>query len=262
MGELEQVYEAALETLRRGEPAAVATVIEARGSTPREVGAKMLVYADGRTVGTVGGGPLEAWVIEKAQMALAEGQSRELEYRPVDEERGAQDVCGGDMRFFVEVLLPRSTLLIIGGGHIGQAVAELGALLGYRVAVLDERAEMVTPERFPQANALLSGPLDKELRAFPLTSQTYVVLVTPHHAFTGDERALAVLAERPVAYVGLLGSHRRSQATFERARALGVPGESLARVHTPIGLNIGAETPREIAVSILAEIIAVQRGKA
>jgi len=248
MGELEQVYEAALETLRRGEPAAVATVIEARGSTPREVGAKMLVYADGRTVGTVGGGPLEAWVIEKAQMALAEGQSRELEYRPVAEERGAQDVCGGDMRFFVEVLLPRSTLLIIGGGHIGQAVAELG--------------EMVTPERFPQANALLSGPLDEELRAFPLTRQTYVVLVTPHHSFTGDERALAVLAERPVAYVGLLGSHRRSQATFERARALGVPDESLARVHTPIGLDIGAETPREIAVSILAEIIAVQRGKA
>jgi xanthine dehydrogenase accessory factor len=259
VGELEQVYEAALEALRRGEPAAVATVIGARGSTPREVGAKMLVYADGRMVGTVGGGPLEAWVIKKAQTALAEGQSRELEYRPTDEKREAQDACGGDMRFFVEVLLPRPTLLIIGGGHIGQAVAELGALLGYRVAVLDERAEMVTPERFPQANVLLSGPLDEKLGAFPVTSQTYVVLVTPHHSL--DEKALAVLAERPAAYVGLLGSHRRSQATFERARALGVPDESLARVHTPIGLGIGAETPREIAVSILAEIIAVQRGK-
>jgi len=258
--ELERVYEAALEAIRRGEPAALATVIEARGSTPREAGAKMLVYADGRTVGTVGGGGLEARVIEEARAALAEGRSRELEYRLVDEERGDPGICGGNMRLLVEVLLPRPTLLIIGAGHIGQAVAELGAFLGYRVAVLDERAEMVTAERFPQADVLLSGPLDEQLRAFPLTERTYAVLVTPHHSL--DEKALAVLAERPTAYVGLIGSRRRTRATFGRARALGISDEFLARVQTPIGLDIGAETPKEIALSILAEIIAVQRGKA
>lgn len=257
--ELERVYEAALEAIRRGEPAAVATVIEARGSTPREAGAKMLVYADGRTVGTVGGGPPEAWVIEEARAALVEGQPRVLQYQPVGQEGRAIDACGENMRFLIEVLLPRPTLLIIGAGHIGQAVAELGAFLGYRIAVLDERAEMVTPERFPQADVLLAGPLDEQLRNFPLTEQTYAALVTPHHS--RDEKALAVLAEQPVPYVGLIGSRRRTQATFKRARAMGVPDEFLARVHTPIGLDIGAETPREIALSIVAEVLAVQRGK-
>jgi xanthine dehydrogenase accessory factor len=257
--EVKRVYEAALEAIRRREPVAVATVIEARGSTPRNAGAKMLVYADGRTVGTVGGGALEARVIEEAREAIAEGQSRELESRLSEQERGDPRICGGDMRFFIEVLLPRATLLIIGGGHIGQALAELGAFLGYHVAVLDEREEIVTAERFPQADALFSGPLGEQLQATALTDQTYAVLVTPHHSL--DEKALAVLAEHPVAYIGLLGSRRRTQATFERARAMGVPDEFLARIHTPIGLNIGAETPREIAVSILAEIIAVQRGK-
>jgi len=257
--ELERVYKAALDAIQRGEPAAVATVIEAQGSTPRKAGAKMLVYADGRTVGSVGGGALEARVIEEARAALADGQSRELHYRPDDRAGDSQDVCGGDMRFFVEVLLAGPTLLIIGAGHVGQALAEQGAFLGYHITVLDERAELVTAERFPQAHRLLSGSLDGQWMAVPLTDRTYAVLVTPHHA--PDERALAVLAEHPVAYVGLLGSRRRTQSTFERARALGVPDEFLARVHTPIGLDIGAETPREIAVSILAEIIAVQRGR-
>lgn len=259
MEELERVYQAALEAIRRGEPAAVATVIEACGSTPRQAGAKMLVYADGRTVGTVGGGPLEARVVEEARAALAEGRPRELVHRGTDEERGDPSMCGGDMRLFIEVLLPRPTLLVVGGGHIGQAVAELGAFLGYRIAVLDERAEMVTVERFPQADVLLSGPLDGQLRAFPLTEQTYAVLVTPHGS--PDEKALAALAGHRLVYVGLLGARRRAQATFERARALGVSDEFLARVHTPIGLDIGAETPHEIAVSILAEVIAAQREK-
>ncbi len=149
--EIERVYKAALEAIRQGESAAMATVIEARGSTPRGVSSKMLIYADGRTVGTVGGGGVEARVIKEAKAAIADGQPRELDYRLVDEARGDPGICGGDMRVFVEALAPRPTLLIIGGGHVGQAVAELGAFLGYRVAVMDERPGMITPERFPQA---------------------------------------------------------------------------------------------------------------
>jgi len=257
--ELEKVYQAILETLREGQAAAVATVIEARGSTPREAGAKMLVRADGTLVGTVGGGGVEARVIEAALEAIAAGRSRMLEYRLVDEERGDPGICGGDMRVFVEVLPPRPLLLILGGGHIGQALAELGAFLGYRIAVLDERPALVTAERFPWAQTRLAGDLAGQVAAFPLDAQTYVVMVTPHH--TLDDKVLAVLAERPVAYVGLIGSRRRTAATFERARQAGVDEAFLERVHTPIGLDIGAETPREIAVSIIAEIIAVQRGK-
>ena len=250
----EDIYEAALDAIRRGEPAALATVVEAGSSAPRDAGAKMLVYADGRTVGTVGGGPPEAWVIDQARQALAEGRPRLLE-RPLEED--GEDVCGGDARFFVDVLLPPPTLLIIGAGHIGQAVASMGAWLGYRIAVLDERAELISAERLPRADALLSGPLGERLRDFPLTEQTYAVLVTPHHS--PDEKALSVLAQQPVAYVGLLGSSRRTQATFKRARAIGVQSSFLERVHTPIGLDIHAETPREIALSILADVTAVRR---
>lgn len=257
MEEMERVYEAALEAIRRGEPAALATVIETRGSTPREVGAKMLILADGQTVGTVGGGPLEAQVIEDARIALSEGQSRQCQYQATGKPHDVADTCGGDVRLFIEVLRPRPTLLIVGAGHIGQAVAELGSFLGYRVAVLDERADMVTAERFSQADLLLPGPLEEQLQMIELTKQTHAVLVTPHHSH--DERALAVLAEHPVAYVGMLGSRRRTQTTFERARGLGVPDGFLTRVHTPIGLDIGAQTPREIAISIVAEVIAVQR---
>jgi xanthine dehydrogenase accessory factor len=234
----------------------MATVIETHGSTPRRAGAKMLIYASGRTVGTVGGGPLEAWVIEQALEALAEGRCRLL-HRPTG--ANTEDVCGGDMRFFVEVPLPRATLLIIGAGHIGQAVAAIGAQLGYRIAILDERPELATPERLPEADVLLSGPLGEELEQFPLTEQTYVVIVTPHHSL--DEKALAVIARYPVPYVGLLGGQRRTKATFERARQMGIPDAFLKRIDTPIGVDIAAETPREIAVSILAAVIAARRGE-
>lgn len=258
--ELERVYQAILETVREGKPAAVATVIEAGGSTPRGVGAKMLVLADGRTVGTVGGGGVESRVIEEAKAAIAEGRSREVAYSLRDEARGDPGVCGGDMRIFIEVLPARPILLILGAGHVGQAVAELGAFLGYRIAVADERPELVTVERFPWAEVRLAGDLAEQMAGFPLDGQTHVVMVTPHH--TLDDKVLRVLAERPTAYVGLIGSHRRTALTFQRAREAGVPEGFLAGIHTPIGLDIGAETPREIAVSILAQIIAVQRGKA
>lgn len=255
--EMELVYEAVLDALRQGEPAALTTVIEARGSTPRGVSAKMLVYADGRTVGTVGGGDVESHVIREAKEAIAAGEAREVHYRPVDQESSDVDVCGGDMRIFVEPLAPQPLVVIIGAGHVGQAVAELADYLGYRIAVLDERPELVTAERFPWAETLLAGDVTEKVRALGVDEQTYLVMVTPHHSL--DEKILEVVADRPFAYVGLIGSRRRTMHTFERAREAGVPEAVLERVHTPIGLDIGAETPREIAVSIMAEIIAVQR---
>lgn len=257
--ELERVYEAILEALRAGKPAAVATVVEVAGAAPRHAGAKMLVLADGSTVGTVGGGGVEARVIEEAKAAIAEGRSRELRYRLRDPERGDPGVCGGDMRILIEVLPVRPTLLILGAGHVGQAVAELGAFLGYRIVVMDERPGLATPERFPWAEACITGNLAEEVARFPIGPQTWVVMVTPH--YENDASVLAALAKHSPAYVGLIGSRRRTALTFQRAKELGVPEAWLEKVHTPIGLDIGAETPREIAVSILAEIIAVQRGK-
>lgn len=252
----ETIYEQALDALRRCEAVAVVTVVESSGSGPREPGAKMLVFLNGETVGTVGGGAPEARVIRQALDALAHGQSRLLR-RP--ERQEAHDPCGEGMSFFVDVLLPRPTLLVVGAGHIGQAVASLGAWLDYRVVVLDERESMVSRERFPDADLLVSGPVNERLQSLPLTDRVYVLIVTPHHS--PDEEALAVLWRRDAAYVGLLGGRRRTEATFERARALGVSDGYLRRVHTPIGLDINAETPREIALSILADVTAVRRGR-
>jgi xanthine dehydrogenase accessory factor len=257
--EIRQVYAAALEAIDRGEPVAMVTILETRGSTPRNASSKMLVFPNGRIVGTVGGGGVEARVLEEAKAALDERRCRELHYNLVNEELGDPGICGGSMRLLVEVLNPRPALLIVGGGHVGQAVAQLSALLGYRIVVLDERPDMVTSERFPQAELRLTGDLVQQMAEFPLTAQTFVVMVTPHH--TSDEKLLATLKDRPVAYVGLIGSRRRTAHTFQRARESGVPEELLERVHTPVGLDIGAETPMEIAVSVVAEIIAVQRGR-
>jgi len=247
--EMEPVYRAALEALRQGDLAAVVTVVGTQGSTPREAGAKMLVYADGRRVGTVGGGDVEAQAIDEAQAGMAEGYPREIRCQT----RGGH----GEMRLFIEVLAPPATLLILGAGHVGQAVAELGAFLGYRVVVVDERDELIRPDHFPRAHDVRRGDFAEELTNLAMNERTYVVIVTPH-AYA-DERILAALADEPVAYVGLIGSSRRTAHTFRRAREAGVPEELLDRVHTPIGLDIGAETPREIAVSIVAEIIAAQR---
>ena len=255
MDPTESIYEAALKAIRGGNPAAMATVVGAPVPGPRGPGAKMLIYDDGRTLGSVGGGEVEAWVIDHAREMLSEGRSGLLE-RPWDDDN-VQDVCGGHTCFFVEVILPHPTLLILGGGHIGQAVASIGAWLGYRVVVVDERESLLSAERFPDADALISGPPEEMLHQIPLTERTYAVLVTPHHS--PDERALSVLAEQPVAYVGLLGSSSRTRATFGRARDVGVPDAFLKHIHTPIGLDIHAETPREIALSILADITAVRR---
>ena len=250
----EAIYEAAVQALRGGEVVALATIVEAGPSSPRAPGAKMLVYSDGRTLGTVGGGPSEAWVVENAREALSEGRSRLIHWSP----EGGRDVCADELTCFVDVLLPEPTLLIVGAGHIGQAVASMGAWLGYRIIVLDERPSAVSSEHFPDADALLCGPLREELESYPLGEHVYVVLVTPHHS--PDEDALAVLVDRDVPYVGLLGSTRRTEATFDRARARGVPDAFLEQIHTPIGLDIGAETPKEIALSILADITALRRG--
>jgi xanthine dehydrogenase accessory factor len=254
--ELGRVYEALLAALRKGEPAAVATVIGASASAPRRIGAKMVVYSDGRTVGTVGGGRGEARVIEAALAALRDGKPREAEFATA--EGTDEAACAGSSRVLIEVLPVRPTVLIVGAGHVGQALAVLAAFLGYRVVVIDERVELLTSERFPHADQMVPSPPDEALRDLPLGAQTFVVFVTPHQA--RDELALAVLAQRPVAYIALMGGHRRTKATFDRARELGVPSEFLSHVHTPAGLSIGAESPREIAVSIVAEIIGVARG--
>jgi xanthine dehydrogenase accessory factor len=258
MEEHEAVYEAILDALRSGQSACVLTVIEARGSTPREVGTKMLLRADGSTVGTVGGGALEAAALADAGRALADGESRIGKYSLLGQTKQDLGVCGGEASVFIEVLQAKPTLLVVGAGHVGQPLAEFGHLLGFRTVVADDRPEFANVARFPKADELVVAPLDELTNQVTITPRTFVVIVTRGHEH--DELVLRQVVSSPAAYVGMIGSRRKVRTVFERLRADGVPKENLARVYAPIGLRTGGQTPAEIAVSILAEIVSVQHG--
>jgi len=243
------------EALAHGEPVALCTVVQAEGSTPRGPGAKMLVRADGTTLGSVGGGAVEADVTRQALEILRGGASRLADYTLRDE--GDPGICGGQVTVFIDALAPAPTLLIVGAGHVGQMVAQMGRLQGYRVVVCDDRAEYANPETLPAADRILVGPLPDVLADVPITSDTCAVIVTRGHK--DDEAALGYLLDKGAGYLGMIGSTRKVQTVFEHLRAAGATEEQLARVHAPIGLRIGAQTPAEIALCILAEILLVRR---
>lgn len=254
---MDLVQRALLEALQKETPAAVATVVKTLGSSPRAVGAKMLVYADGSIVGSVGGGEMEQRVIHEALAALDEAQPRYLDFTLSNPDRGDPLVCGGEMEIFVEPLLTTPTLLIAGAGHVGAACAHLGKFLGMRVVVTDDRPEFLSREKFPTADELRPGDPVEQLRATRITARTYIVLVTRAH--TLDTQVLRAALDTPAAYIGMLGSKRRVLTVFETLKKEGISQAALARVHAPIGLPIGADTPQEIAVSVMAEVIAVMR---
>jgi xanthine dehydrogenase accessory factor len=256
--EKEQVYEAVLAAIRAGEPGCLLTLIEARGSTPRETGAKMLLRADGSTVGTIGGGPMEAAALRDASQAMAEGTSRVANYSLLGESSTDLGVCGGEARVLIEVLLPKPTLLIAGAGHVGQPLAQFGQQLGFRIVVADDRAEFANTDRFPGADELIVGPFAELGQRFVPSPRTYVVIATRGHEF--DEVVLKQVVNSPAAYIGMIGSRNKVRSVFDTLMAAGVNKDRLARVYAPIGLRTGGQTPAEIAVSVLAEIIAVQHG--
>jgi xanthine dehydrogenase accessory factor len=255
---MESLYERVAEAVSQGESVALVTLVRVKGSTPRELGSKMVVYADGRIEGTIGGGAMEGATIAAAREAIAQGASRLEHYELREPEEGDLGICGGEADVFIDVAMPRPTLLIVGAGHVAMLVAEIGHLCGYRIVVLDDRAEMVTAERFPHAAERKAGEIVELLGACNLTPSTYVVIVTRGHAH--DEDALRTVLDSQAAYVGMIGSRRKVRTTFGRLVASGASEALLRKVHAPIGLDIGAQTPAEIAVSILAEITLLRKG--
>lgn len=237
---------------------ALATVVRAQGSVPRHAGTKMLVYPDGSFEGTVGGGDLENRVIRAAQEALQDGQARLLHYAFQDVSQGDVGVCGGEMEVFVDPIQPPATVLVVGAGHVGSAVAALAKWLGFRVVVADDRPEYATPESAPGADEYVIGPLSSLPKQVPITSQTYVMLTTRGVAV--DVEGLPSLLETPAAYIGIIGSRRRWEVAAQQLTEKGVPPEQLKRVTSPMGLELNAETPEEIALSMLAQIVMQRRG--
>lgn len=237
----------------QGESVALATVVKARGSVPRQAGAKMLVYADGRTSGTIGGGEMESRVIAEAEQALANGRPHLLNYSLVDPKRGDPGLCGGEVEVYLEPYLPPATVFIFGCGHVGQALAAQAHLAGFRVVVSDDRPELATPEHIPHADRHLSGSPAETLAAEPIHTNTFVALVTRNVKL--DREILTLILPSPARYIGVMGSRRRWTHTSKLLLEAGIAENELARVCSPLGLDIHAETPAEIAVSIMAEII-------
>jgi len=234
------------------------TVIRAQGSTPQRAGAKMLVFADGRTVGTIGGGCYENDAIGRARAAITDGRSTVVKFDLNDDfaqENGL--ICGGQMEVHIDPLQPDPHLYIVGAGHVGFELGRIASAAGFHLHVIDDREKFASAERFPGAEVIVE-PIPEWLHAASIPSTAFVVVVTRGHQHDLD--AMRALAARDLRYLGLIGSRAKIARIYDALAAEDMPVECLERVHAPIGLEIGAVTPAEIAVSILAELIAVRRG--
>ncbi len=252
------IYEAVVDLEQQGESGALCTIIRSRGSTPRHQGSKMLVYEDGRFIGTVGGGEVEGRVMQEALRAIQDGQARLLSYDMVNPKEGDPGVCGGTVEVYVEPLLPKPTIVVIGGGHVGKAVAHLAKWMGFRVAVSDDREAFCTPEANPDADQFYPVRMQDLPKKMKITPQTYIVMTT--RGVQVDVEGLPPLLDTTAGYIGVIGSRRRWAITQKSLQEAGVPEEKINRVVSPIGLELNAETPEEIAVSIMAEIIMLRNG--
>jgi len=252
------VYRALLEAQEKGLMAALATVIRTQGSMPRHAGSKMLIYPDGRFVGTIGGGMLESRIIADAQAAMADGQTRIVSYTLNNIKDGDPGVCGGSGDIFIEPVVASPTLVVIGCGHVGKALAELGKWMGFRVVVSDDRPEFCNPQFIPNMDEYILAKPSKVAERISVNPQTYVACTT--RGVPVDLEMFPTLLNVNIPYIGVIGSRRRWALTVKALEERGFKQEQLAHIHAPIGLEIGAETPQEIAVSIMAEIIMARRG--
>lgn len=258
---MKEVLEAALRAEESGEPAALVTVVATEGSTPQKAGAKMLVYPDGRIVGTIGGGCVEAEMTWRARQVIETRKPQMASYDLTADQAGEDGlVCGGRMQVFIEPVEGTPTLCLFGAGHVAQPLARMAKAVGFRVEVADDRVKFANRARFPEADLVLVEEMPEAARRMTLGRNTYAVVVTRGHK--GDTQALEAVVGKGLRFVGLLGSRPKLVHLVVGLEEKGVPAEDLAEVRCPLGIEIGATSPEEIAVSILAELIAVRRGVA
>ena len=250
------IFQALVELEKNNQPAALCTVTKSEGSTPRHVGSKMLVYSDGKFIGTVGGGDLEHRVLDEAWMAISDGKPRYLHYNMADPSRGDPGVCGGQVEVFVEPILPAPTLVVIGAGHVGKAVVHLAKWLGFRVVVSDDRVEFCNPDVTPGADEYYPIEMGKLAEQLKITKRTFLVVTS--RGSSVDALGLPSLLESEAAYIGVIGSKRRWATTVKALKEKGVSEDLISKVHSPMGLELQAETPEEIAVSIMAEVLLIR----
>jgi xanthine dehydrogenase accessory factor len=254
------IQEEIVKIKREGDTAALATVVSAKGSTPRDGGTKMLVRPDGSILGSIGGGCVEAEVWQAAMSVIKEEKPRLMDFDLTGREESQTGlICGGIMQIFVEPIIPVPTVYILGAGHIGYAVAKLAGMADFRVVAVDDRPAYVTKERFPDADELHAGEPEEILPKLNINKISYLVIACRGHQ--EDQRTLAQALKTPARYIGMIGSKKKVRTIFDNLLNEGFTREDLSRVHAPIGLPIAAETPEEIAISILAEIVSARRQK-
>ena len=251
------IYEEVVRLRRLGQKCALATIVQVNGSIPSYESAKLLVREDGSMIGTVGGGCVEAEVWAAAKEVIVAEQPRKMTFNlNQDAAYDAGLICGGTLEIFVEPILPQPLLYIFGGGHISSAVARVASASGFSVHVADDREAFANTERFPMADKLYTTYEDAFAKIAPNAS-SYLLIVTRGHR--DDMRVLAWAVRTDARYIGMIGSKRKVLSVYKALEKEGYAPEEFERVHAPVGLDIGALTPEEIAVSITAELIAVRR---
>lgn len=256
----QEVFAALSDALQQGEEVALVTIVASTGSTPQRVGAKMLVYADGRTVGTIGGGCYENDAFWKAREAIKSRRPVTVKFELNDDfaqETGL--VCGGQMEVFVEPVEPSPEVYVFGAGHVGYFVGKMAYEVGFKVHVIDDREKFASTERFGKGIDVVVDHVPTWIDTHQLPATAYAVIVTRGH--THDLDALRALTASPLRYLGLIGSKAKVKRIYDALIEEGLSPDALRAVHAPIGLDIGAITPQEIGVSIVAELIAVRHGK-
>jgi xanthine dehydrogenase accessory factor len=253
------IYEEITRLRREGRRGALATIINVRGSIPSFHSAKMLVREDGSIAGTIGGGCVEAEVWEAAREVMKNEKPQSLTFNLNNNPKYDTGlVCGGTLEIYIEPVLPAATLYIFGAGHVAWNLYKVARLAGFDVVVTDDRETYANRERFPDARDIYADEYEHVMSQLAPNDSSYIVIVTRGHR--DDMRVLRWAAETPAKYIGMIGSQRKTIAIYKELEKEGIAPEKLARVYAPVGLDIGAITPEEIAVSIVAELIALRRG--
>ncbi|HET6516002.1 MAG TPA: XdhC/CoxI family protein [Thermodesulfovibrionales bacterium] len=250
------IYEELLRIRKEGRPCALATIVQSDGSSPQKEGAKILVREDGSIVGTLGGGCIEAEVIDLSLLAIKDGLPQTIPFNLTEKQGGL--LCGGKLLVFIEPILPKQHVVILGAGHVGKALSTVASFSGFRVTVVDDREEFANSRNLPHADhVVLSGFADPFLGCV-VDGDSYIVIATRGH--NHDFEALRAALTTEARFVGLVGSKRKKAVLSRYLKEAGFSDDDVARVITPVGLPIGSVTPEEIAISIMAQIIAKRRG--
>lgn len=248
----EQILKRIYESLDKGDTVAMAVITDEIGSSPRKSGSIMAVWNDETTYGSVGGGIIEHTIKLKAIECIHSKEGLSFEYKLSD--IGMQ--CGGAVKGYIKVFMPKPKLIIVGGGHIGEQVYQLAKVLGFYTVVIDDRHEFANFNRFPNSNEVHAKPISETLKEYPITENDYVVIATKGQAT--DQGALAAVINRKPAYIGMIGSARKVRIVMQELIESGISKELLMDVHAPMGLDISSNQPEEIAFGILAEILLVK----